>query len=66
MKMTRNIQYWCINGKCRIYVARLRNEEKTSFSESFHHFHAVNTPILYLSCNSICKKMLFTLIIKTR
>ena len=26
----------------------------------------VNTPILYLSCNKICKKMLFNLIIKKR
>jgi hypothetical protein len=23
-----NIQYWCIDGKYRIYVARLRNGEK--------------------------------------
>jgi hypothetical protein len=58
------IQYWCIDGKYRIYVARLRNEGKTSFSESFHPFRAshinsiftVNTPILYLSCNKICQK----------
>jgi hypothetical protein len=28
---TINIQYWCIDGKYRIYVARLRNGEKTSF-----------------------------------
>ena len=25
-----NIQYWCIDGKYRIYVARLRNGEKTN------------------------------------
>jgi hypothetical protein len=38
--------------------------ERTSFRESFHPFRArphksiftVNTPILYLSCNKICKK----------
>jgi hypothetical protein len=27
----RYIQYWCIDGKYRIYVARLRNRGKTSF-----------------------------------
>jgi hypothetical protein len=26
-----HIQYWCIDGKYRIYVARLRNGGKTSF-----------------------------------
>jgi hypothetical protein len=26
-----NIQYWCIDGKHRIYVARLRNWGKTNF-----------------------------------
>ena len=35
-----NIQYWCIDGKYRIYVARFRNEEKTSLSESFRPFRA--------------------------
>jgi hypothetical protein len=52
------IQYWCIDGKYRMYVARLRN------GESFHSFRAephtfyidVNIPILYLSWNKICKK----------
>ena len=34
------IQYWCIDGKYRIYVARLRNWGKTSFSECFHSFSA--------------------------
>jgi len=52
--MKLNIQYWCIDGKYRIYVARLRNGGKTSFSESFHPFRAEQ--ILYLSCNKICKK----------
>jgi hypothetical protein len=27
------IQYWCIDGKYRIYVARLRNGERRAFSE---------------------------------
>ena len=35
-----NIQYWCIDGKYRIYVAKLSNGGKTSFSESFHPFRA--------------------------
>ena len=35
-----HIQYWCIDGKYQIYVARLRNWGKTSFSESFHSFRA--------------------------
>jgi len=34
------IQYWCIDGKYRIYAARLRNGRKASFSESFHPFCA--------------------------
>jgi hypothetical protein len=28
-----DIQYWCIDGKYTIDVARLRNGERTSFSE---------------------------------
>jgi hypothetical protein len=36
-----NIQYWCIDGKYRIYVARLRNRGKMSFSESFQKFKYV-------------------------
>ena len=35
-----NIQYWCIDGKYRIYVARPRNGGNMSFSKSFHPFHA--------------------------
>ena len=35
-----HIQYWCIDGKYRIYVARFRNGGKTSFSEFFHLFRA--------------------------
>ena len=27
------MQYWCIDGKYRIYVARLRNGERPAFSE---------------------------------
>ena len=52
------IQYWCIDGKYRMYVARLRNGEKTSISESFHPFCAEphNTPILYLFYNTIYPK----------
>jgi hypothetical protein len=34
------IQYWCIDGKYRIYVARLRNGGMTSISEFFHPFRA--------------------------
>ena len=35
------IQYWCIDGKYIIYVARLRNGwGGASFSESFHPFRA--------------------------
>ena len=34
------MQYWCIDGKYIIDVARLRNEEKTSLSESFYPFRA--------------------------
>ena len=35
-----HIQYWCIDGKYRMYVARLRNGGKDEL----------------LSCNKICKK----------
>ena len=31
VRMELNIQYWYIDGKYRIYVARLRNGRKTSF-----------------------------------
>ena len=34
------IQYWCIDGKYIIYVARLRNGERRAFSEFFHPFRA--------------------------
>jgi hypothetical protein len=40
LKKGQHIQYWCIDGKYRIYVARFRNKEKTSFSELFHSFRA--------------------------
>lgn len=33
-----NIQNWCVDGKYRIYFARLRNWWKTNFSKSFHPF----------------------------
>jgi hypothetical protein len=35
------IQYWGIDGKFGIYVARLRNGGYTSFSESFYPFPGV-------------------------
>jgi hypothetical protein len=65
------IQYWCIDGKYIIYVARLRNGEMRAFSESFHPFRAEPHKFyiyrqytnLYLFCNNIWKKMLFNLII---
>ena len=65
------IQYWCIDGKYKIYVARLKNGGKeralVSFSTRFspshiHSIFTVNTPILYLSCNEICKKMLIIVV----
>jgi hypothetical protein len=34
------IQYWCIDGKYRIYGTRLRNGERRAFSESFQPFRA--------------------------
>ena len=34
------IQYWCIDGKYIIQMARLRNGGKMSFRESFHLFRA--------------------------
>jgi hypothetical protein len=58
------IQYWCIDGKYRIYVARLRNGGKDELLASLsirfvpshiNYIFTVNTPILYLSCNEICK-----------
>ena len=67
-----HIQYWCTEGKYRIYVARLRNGERRALASlsirfvpsHIHSIFTVNTPISYLSCNKICKKMLFNLIIK--
>ena len=38
------MQYWCIDGKYRIYVA-----------SHIHSIFTVNTPILCLSCNKICQ-----------
>jgi hypothetical protein len=51
-------------------VARLRNGGKTSLSIRFvlsyiNSIVTVNTPVLYLSCNAICKtKILFNLMTK--
>ena len=47
------IQYWCIDGKYRIDVARLRNGGKTSLSIRFvlsyiNSIVTVNTPVLYI------------------
>jgi hypothetical protein len=65
-----NIQYWCIDGKNRIYVARLRNGGKdellASLSIRFVPSHAnsiftVNAPILYLSCNIICQNKCYSI-----
>ena len=70
-----NIQYWCIDGKYRIYVARIRNGGKTSFIANLsirfvpshiNSIFTVNEPILYLSCNKSCKKMSFNVIIKKK
>ena len=67
-----HIQYWCIDGKYRIYVARLRNGERLAclsirFVPSHIHFiFTVNTPILYLCCNKICKKNVIQFNIKKR
>ena len=36
----KHVQYWCIDSKYRIYVARLSNGGKMSFSKSFHPFRA--------------------------
>jgi hypothetical protein len=47
------IQFWCIDGKYRIYVARLRNRFVPSHINSIFN---VKTLILALSCNTICKK----------
>ena len=35
-----HIQYWCIDGKYKSYMAMLRNGGKTRFSGSFHPFRA--------------------------
>ena len=56
-----NMQYWYIDGKYRIYAAKLRNGGKTSFNH-INFILTINTPILYLSCNKISKtKILFNL-----
>jgi hypothetical protein len=51
------IQYWCIDGKYRIYVARLRNGGKTRFSESSIRFvplKILDSPVTFL-CMSQAK-----------
>jgi hypothetical protein len=69
------IKYWCIGGKYRIDVARLRNGGKTSLGESFHPFRAeprkfyiyrqYNNIVFILQYNSQKKKS-FNLIIKKK
>jgi len=44
-----HIQYWCIDGKYRIYVARLRNGGKTSFVESSNKKHYVTYIVLVMN-----------------
>ena len=43
-----NIQYWCIDGKNRIYVARLRNGGKDELLASLSIVSCRVTQILYL------------------
>jgi hypothetical protein len=50
------IQYWCIDGKYRIYVARKANLSIRFVPSHINSIFTVNIPILYLSCNKICKK----------
>jgi hypothetical protein len=55
--MRRNIQYWSVDGKYRIYLTRLRNGMKDELLASqIHSIFTVNRPILYLSCNPRCPK----------
>jgi hypothetical protein len=67
------IQYWCIDGKYRMYVARPRNGGKTSFQGVFPFVSCRATyilcwPSIYQYCIypeiKFAKKMLFNLIIK--
>jgi hypothetical protein len=46
-------QYWCIDGKYRIYVARLRNGGKMSFSEYVYPFRAVPHKFYIIKINRI-------------
>ena len=46
------MQYWCIDGKDTIYVARLRNKGKTSFSEFLIIKKRSRKPHLYLNSSS--------------
>ena len=61
----KDIQYWSVDGKYRIYLTRLRNGVKdellASLSPRFapsqiNSIFTVNRPILYLSCNPRCPK----------
>ena len=69
------IQYWCIDGKDRIYVARRRNEKKTRFSETFRSFRAERHQlyiyrqyinIVFILQQNLQKQMLFNLMIIQR
>jgi hypothetical protein len=44
-----NIQYWCIDGKYRIDVVRLKNGGKANSSESFYPFRA-EPQTFYIYC----------------
>ena len=69
------IQYWCIDGKDRIYVVRRRSEKKTSYSENFRSFRAQRHQlyiyrqyinIVFILQQNLQKQMLFNLIIIKR
>ena len=71
-KRTKRIFHKCIDANYRIYVSRLRNGGKLALKglsirflpSHINSLFSVNTLIMYLSCNKICKTILFNLIIK--
>jgi hypothetical protein len=49
------IQYWCIDGKDRMYVARRRNGKKTSFSENLLRYKwGLHYLFIIIKLNNIC------------
>jgi hypothetical protein len=64
------IQYWCIDGKYMCQgletgeILALKGLSIRFMPSHINSLFSVNTLIVYLSCNTICKKMLFNLIIK--